>query len=295
MALPSGFQFSQGSLQDYVDCARRFQLRYVRRLRWPAIEVAPPLESERHLQQGAAFHRLIQRHMIGLPLEQLSEGVTDPDLRRWWRNYLESAPADLPAKRYPEVGLSAPLANFRLVAQYDLVAVDVGERAVIVDWKTNRKQPSSASLSERLQTHVYPYLLVRSGGFLNEGEEIHPGQVSMVYWFANFPARPEQFSYDDDQFRADHGYLTELVAGIKGVFGEGADEDLLPRTEDKRRCRYCRYRSLCQRGVEAGSFGAGSFGEIASDLMMEESAELESGFEFGFEFDFEQIAETDYG
>jgi hypothetical protein len=291
MSLPSRFQFSQGSLQDYVDCGRRFQLRYVRRLRWPAIEVAPPLESERHLQQGAAFHRLIQRHLVGLPAKQLSEGVTDPDLRRWWRNYLESAPADLPAKRYPEVGLSTPLANFRLVAQYDLVAVDVGERAVIVDWKTNRKQPSRASLSERLQTHVYPYLLVRSGGFLNEGEEIRPRQVSMVYWFANFPGRSEEFSYDDDQFRADHDRLTELVAEIERVFGEDADGDLLPRTEDERRCHYCRYRSLCQRGVEAGSFRAGAFDEVASDPTMEESAELN----IDFEFDFEQIAESDYG
>ena len=296
MILPASFQFSQGSLQDYVDCRRRFQLRYVRRLRWPAIEVAPPLESERHLQQGAAFHRLIHRHLIGLPLKPLSEGVTDPDLRRWWRNYLESGPADLPAQRYPELGLSAPLGNFRLVAQYDLVAVDVGERTVIVDWKTNRKRPGRASLSERLQTHVYPYLLVRSGSFLNEGEAIRPEQVSMVYWFANFPARPERFRYDDDQFRADHGHLTELIAEIERVFGEEGHGDLLPRTKDEARCRYCRYRSLCERGVEAGSFRAGSFragsfGESASDPVVEWSADLE----LDFEFDFEQVAETDYG
>ncbi|MBU0705004.1 MAG: PD-(D/E)XK nuclease family protein, partial [Chloroflexi bacterium] len=25
-----------------------------------------------------------------------------------------------------------------------------------------------------------------------------------------------------------------------------------PLTTDERHCRYCRYRSLCQRGVEAG-------------------------------------------
>jgi hypothetical protein len=286
MSLSPGFPFSQGSLQDYVDCARRFQLRYVRRLRWPAIEVAPALESERHLQQGAAFHRLIHRHLIGLPLKQLSKGITDADVRRWWRNYLETAPADLPEKRYPEIGVSAPLANSRLVAQYDLVAVDVGGRAVIVDWKTNRKRPSRGSLSERLQTHVYPYLLIRSGGFLNGGEGISPGQVSMVYWFANFPARPERFRYDDDQFRADHRYLTELVAEIERAFGEDADEDLLPRTEDERRCRYCRYRSLCQRGIEAGPLG-----EIASDRTAEAAGELE----IDLAFNFEQVAESDYG
>jgi hypothetical protein len=108
----------------------------------------------------------------------------------------------------------------------------------------------------------------------------------MVYWFANFPARPERFRYDDDQFRADHRYLTELVAEIERVFGEDADEDLLPRTEDERRCRYCRYRSLCQRGIDAGPFD-----EIASDRMAEASAELE----IDLTFDFEQVAESDYG
>ncbi len=37
MALPSDFQFSQSSLQDYVDCPWRFYLRYIRQLAWPAI------------------------------------------------------------------------------------------------------------------------------------------------------------------------------------------------------------------------------------------------------------------
>ena len=32
---------SQSSLQDYVDCARRFQLRYLDRLSYPAIESEP--------------------------------------------------------------------------------------------------------------------------------------------------------------------------------------------------------------------------------------------------------------
>jgi CRISPR/Cas system-associated exonuclease Cas4 (RecB family) len=286
MTLHPNFRFSQGSLQDYVDCARRFQLRYVRRLRWPAIEVAPPLESERHLQQGAAFHRLIHRHLIGLPVKQLSEGLADPELRRWWRNYLESGPADLPADHHPEVGLSAPLGSFRLVAQYDLVAVDLGERAVIVDWKTNRKRPSRANLSERLQTCVYPYLLVRAGALLNGGEEIRPHHVSMVYWFASFPTRPERFGYDDDQYRADHDRLTRLVVEIEQMFKDDADEGLLPRTTDERRCRYCRYRSLCRRGVEAGSFD-----ELASQPLVEAADELE----LDFEFEFEQIAETGYG
>jgi hypothetical protein len=44
--LPLDFQFSQGSLQDYVDCRRRFQLRYLDQLAWPAVEAEPLLEHE---------------------------------------------------------------------------------------------------------------------------------------------------------------------------------------------------------------------------------------------------------
>ncbi len=286
MTLPSGFRLSQGSLQDYVDCARRFQLRYVRRLRWPAIEVGPPLDSERHLQQGDAFHQLIRRHLIGLPVKQLSETVTDPEIRRWWRNYLESGPAGLPANRHPEIGLSAPVAPFRLVAQYDLVAIDPGERAVIVDWKTNRRRPGRETLAERLQTQVYPYLLVRAGGMLNEGERIEPRQVTMVYWFANFPGQPERFSYDRTRFERDHDVLTGLVSEIQERFKDRDDEALLPRTEERRRCRYCRYRSLCGRGVEAGLLGEEGGERMDEDI---------SALDLDVGFDLEQIAEAGLG
>ena len=46
-SLPEGFRFSQSSLQDYVDCRRRFQLRYLQNLAWPALQSEPALENER--------------------------------------------------------------------------------------------------------------------------------------------------------------------------------------------------------------------------------------------------------
>jgi hypothetical protein len=286
MTLPTDFQFSQGSLQDYVDCPRRFQLRYIQRLAWPAVEVEPALENERHLQQGAAFHRLVHQHLLGLSPERLSSTISDEDLSRWWHNYLESGPADLPASRYPEVILSAPVSGHRLVAKYDLIAVDAGQRAVILEWKTSRKRPQRKWLAERLQTRVYPYLLVRAGSHLlgigDWGLEIGdwrpfwPEQVEMVYWFANFPEDPERFPYDAARDDADGAYLASLVEEIKGL----GDEDF-PLTTQERRCRYCPYRSLCQRGVRAGAFD-----EVDDDMASEDLSQLD--------FDFEQIAEIEF-
>ncbi len=294
MSLPADFQFSQGSLQDYVDCPRRFQLRHVQRVAWPALEAEPALENERYLQQGAAFHRLVHQHILGIPPERLSSTVTDEALRRWWHNYLESGPSDLPPLRYPEVLVSAPVSGHRLVAKYDLVAVELGQqadsgelsqadfgelsRAVIVDWKTSRKRPRRKWLAERLQSRVYPYLLVRAGAHLNAGRSFEPERVDMIYWFASFPARSERFTYDAAQYGADDAYLASLIEEIKGLGDEG-----WPLTDREGRCRYCPYRSLCQRGIEAGAL------EEAEDAG-EDVPELSDDFDF----DFEQVAEIAY-
>ena len=276
MTLPSAFTFSQASLQDYMDCPRRFQLRYVLRLDWPALEAEPALENERHLQQGAAFHRLAHQHNLGIEPEQLSRTVTDADLRRWWYNYLECGPEGLPASRTPEAVLSAPLGDYRLVAKYDLIAVEAGQRAVIVDWKTFRKRPRRRWLAERLQTRIYPYLLVRAGSHLNSSQPLEPEQVEMVYWFADFPQDPERFAYDAAQHEADEATLSSLIKEIQGL-----GEDDFPLTAQERHCRYCPYRSLCQRGVRAGAF----------DEIEDES---EPDDDFDFVLDFEHIAEIEY-
>ncbi len=101
----------------------------------------------------------------------------------------------------------------------------------------------------------------------------------MVYWFANFPEDPERFPYDAAQYGADSDDLASLIEEIKS-HSELGDEDF-PLTTQERRCRYCPYRSLCQRGVRAGAF------DEAED-------EPEWGDDFEIAFEFEQIAEIEY-
>lgn len=276
MALPSDFQFSQSSLQDYVDCPWRFYLRYVRRLAWPAIVAEPALEHERHLLQGSDFHHLIHQHELGISVQRLSAVITDEKLRHWWLNYLERGPGGVPEVHYPEIVLSAPVGSHRLVAKYDLLAVEPGKRAAILDWKTYQKRRGRRWLEERLQTRVYPYLLVRAGAHLNEGRPLQPEQVEMVYWFASFPGDPERFQYDEERCGQDEAYLNSLIQEI-----EGLSEEQFGRTADKERCGFCAYRSLCQRGVRAGDF-----------LEAEEDRDAEVEVEIFLDFD--QIAEIEY-
>lgn len=276
MTLPSDFQFSQSNLQDYADCPRRFYLRHVRRLAWPAIQAEPAMEHERHLRQGLEFHRLVHQELLGVPAELVVNAVTDENLRRWWGNYMEKGPADLPESLYPELILSATLSDYRLVAKYDLIAVDVGSRAVIIEWKTYRQRPPRSRLAARLQTRVYPFLLIRAGTHLNDGQPIDPERVEMVYWFANFPHEPVVFGYDTGQFQADESYLAGLIAKIKDLH----EEDFC-LTEVRERCEYCPYRSLCRRGTHAGAFE-------------ESDGDWEPDEDFGIPLDLEQIAEVEF-
>jgi hypothetical protein len=299
MALPPDFQFSQNSLQDYSDCPRRFQLRYLLRQPWPAVESEPLAEYERLMEAGRRFHQLVERHHRGLSAAELTRTVDDPDLRRWWRAYLESPPPHLPAAvRYPEVTLSTPLGGFgdqpplgRLVARYDLLALEPGgpvvsqgealhspaeRRAVIVDWKTNQQRPDSAFLAARLQTRVYRYVLVEAGTALNAGVRLAPEQVTMVYWFAEHPARPEILPYDAAGHATDATYLADLVARIAEHAASGAGE--WPLTPDQRHCRFCTYRSLCDRGVQPGpftEFDADHALDVRLDFEFEEVEEIE--------------------
>lgn len=278
MLLPEDFQYSQASLQDFVDCPQRFQLRYLLRVAWPAAAAEPIEEHERRVQLGLAFHRMVQQQLVGIPEARLGTMATDPDLERWWRNYCVYRPADvLPAdmsSRYPEVTLTAALAGHRLVAKYDLVVVQPGVRAVILDWKTSPVRTKPVTLKARLQTRVYRYLLVRSGVHLNERHPLDPAAVAMIYWFAEHPESPVRLPYDDKQYQADEAYLTGLIQQIKGM-----DDEAFALTGDEKRCRFCSYRSYCNRGVAAGEMDEDEVDVDADDAGLD------------LDFDFEQIAE----
>jgi CRISPR/Cas system-associated exonuclease Cas4 (RecB family) len=284
MAIMESFQFTQANLQDFVDCRRRFQLRYLLRRAWPAIESEPVLENERIMKEGALFHRMIQQHLNGIPAERLAEMTQGEDLARWWENYRTQA-AELPGlseiealntRRYPEVNLSATLDGFSLLAKCDLVVVAPDGRGIIIDWKTSRRRPKRKDLFTRLQTRLYPYILTKAGAHLNQGQPFQPEQVEMVYWFADFPAQPERFAYSAGQLQDDEATLHGLITEIQRL-----GETEFPMTDEVERCRFCVYRSLCDRGVEAGR-------------LQENEPETEAAGGAGLDFDFEQIGEIEF-
>jgi hypothetical protein len=271
------FDYSQASLQDYIDCARRFQLRYIQQLRWPAPQAEPLRENEAHIRRGERFHRLAQQALAGIPPERLAlTAAADPDpaVSRWWENFAALLPSLQEGVSRAEVMLAAPLGRQRLLAKYDLIQVLPDGRALIYDWKTHLFRPRRSSLEARLQTLVYPALLARAGAGLNNRQPFAAEQIEMIYWFAEFPDRPERFTFTPQKLARDWRSLTELAAEITALPAGG-----FPQTEEEKRCRFCVYRSLCARGVQAG-------------LLAESEEEPEQ--DEPIEINFEQIGEIGF-
>jgi len=250
MQLPHDFHFSQYNLQDYVDCPRRFELRHLRKLEWPAVQSAPVLEQELRMERGTQFHRLVQQWVMGIPAEKLAQRIGDPLLREWWQTFLREQPLQpFPGQPRAEVVLTAPFMEYRLLAKLDILMAEPGETLTIFDWKTSDRRPRSAVLRAKVQTRLYPLMVVLAGAHLNGRTAWHPEQVSMRYWFVQHPHEPEVLDYNETRFESDKNYLEGLVEEILW----NVEDDSFPMTRDTNKCRFCQYRSFCERGIVAGT------------------------------------------
>jgi hypothetical protein len=197
--------------------------------------------------------------------------ATSPDLNRWWQNFLSAGPDLGQDNLHTERSLVAPLGEHRLVAKYDLIAVR-GSEAVIYDWKTHARRPPEVALAARWQTRVYRAMMVKAGAELNGGSPFDPASVSMIYWFAEFPSQPARLPYDPQQFKRDWSAIESLCREI-------ASTREFPLTDDLRQCRFCTYRSLCERGETAGPW---------------READDQAASSFDGSIDFEQIGEIEF-
>lgn len=278
MKLPDGFDFSQSNLKDYLDCPYRFYLRYILGTKWPALLVDDALEFEQHGQAGARFHRLIQQYLLGIPeprLNEIAESDLNPDFLQWWEHFLDFVPPHLQGIRYPEMTLSTKLGEYRLVAKYDLILI-LDEKLLIFDWKTSRNPPKKTWLLDRVQTRLYRMILTQSGGNLSSKGSINPEDIIMNYWFTANPSILVSLPYSKKAFQEDVTFFREVIQEILD-----RKEENFYRTEDLKKCRYCVYRSHCDRGIEAG------------DLESFESFEMDEE-DFELDLDFDEIQEIKF-
>lgn len=262
MLLPDSFVFTQQNLQDYKDCAYRFYLRNILNLDWPAVESEPIREQEVLMLLGTRFHLLCQQYFSGIPAEVLSAQVTQPELIMWWQNFLELDLHPTPGGFSVEKLNSIPFAGYRLAAKIDLL-FKTDSNVVIYDWKTSQHQPKRQTLLGRMQSKVYPLVISN----LPSNQNLLPESIEMVYWYPAFPQSPVRFVYSSTQKEADQTELELLVGEISSN-----EKKAFRKTDNLKACSFCRFRSLCDRGKEAGM----------SD-MEDEAADSDDAFNFDFD------------
>lgn len=246
----SDLSFSQRSIQDYLDCQRRFALRYLSKLRWPAVTSEPIDEFERLTDLGTRFHQLVYRERSGVDPGLLLKTTQDPTLRTWFNNYLDHFQRPARQASFAEITLAVSLEEtYRLEATFDLVYRSPEGRFKIIDWKTSRKRPQRERWQNRVQTTLYPLLFSAAGEELFPEEDFFEAGLDMVYWYPEYPTQPEVFSYSQDQADQDWVWLQEILGQIAGK--ETLEHDF-PKTAQTERCRFCVYRSFCGRGTKAG-------------------------------------------
>ncbi|HPS42105.1 MAG TPA: PD-(D/E)XK nuclease family protein [Anaerolineaceae bacterium] len=261
MKLPPEFSFSQANLQDFADCEYRFYLRHVLKLEWPAVESEPARVHEEKIEAGQQFHRLVQQYFSGIDAHILEETITDPDLEFWWHAFLTMGLKDTPGTKYAEKLISIPFNGYRLLAKYDLLVAEDSGLVTIYDWKTTRVKPDRIDLLRKVQSQVYPLVLKLGYQGLPGFQLKSTDDIQMVYWFPQYPFDAIHLPYSTEQYERDHQYLTDLVELITSK-----SVDQFQKTEETRLCAYCRYRSLCERGITAGEVDDSSSNLSQDDL-----------------------------
>jgi CRISPR/Cas system-associated exonuclease Cas4 (RecB family) len=268
MTITAPFTFSQSSLQDYDECPRRFKLRFIDKIQWPAVETEPLLENERRQIEGQIFHRMLQQYFIGLPEEKITLLASTTNLQRWWDNFLSFGPKPSDDSKFTELALSLRIGKHRIIAKYDLVVIKPEATATIYDWKTYHKRPKRAWMSERFQTKVYLSLMHRYMEKLMTMENVKHENIEIDYWYAEFPEMPERFSFQGSQASQTWEALEQRVNEIDA-------RQSFPMTENEKLCNYCVYRSLCDRGISAGDGDDIEITTTIDDIDLEQIQEIE--------------------
>ncbi len=199
---------------------------------------------------------------LGMDRSILVKEGDEIELKIWIQNHLAVPELWNFQKCFPETTLTATLSGYRIIAKFDLIAVTKNGDLLILDWKTSKRKPHRFFLQNRLQTRIYPWVLYRSLQKLFPGVKYQPSQISMIYWFADYPGDKEQFSYDQARLDENKEFLSTLIGSISATPIEG-----FYKTTDERICRFCSYRSYCERGLEAGNLSELDNISSAEDLL----------------------------
>lgn len=241
----STIALSRFKLITFLACQKRFQLRFLERLAWPLEPLGESVEVS--MARGQAFHQLLERHFLGLPVNVAA--LADGRLRQWWYAFQQSGLQFPNGRILTELDLTTPLVQdetggFLLNGRFDLLIVGENDTpfAHLYDWKTG--QPRSASeLRHDWQTRLYLAMLAESGSAILSQVPIQPEQIAITYWYVSEPDEPRTIHYGQAQHEANWQEIIDIATQIRAA--EAANH--WPLTEDLPMCQTCAYQAYCGR------------------------------------------------
>jgi hypothetical protein len=266
--------FSAVKIQDFMDCERRYELKYILEQSWPSISSEPIAEIEENIRKGNEFHFLIFQFFSGIPKDKLICSIEDAEIQKWFNSFLDFSKNIDPKKTFPEFHIVSQLNDLRLTAVFDLVYISENNKVRIFDWKTSRFIPKKATLSSKVQTILYPYLIYETYREFLPKINLVPEDISMQYWYPAAPNEEYLFKYGKSIHENHHIFLENT---LNEICNKNIGEYAL--TNNKTKCGFCSYRSLCDRGTYAASY---------LDLM---DTEIEGN---DFSIDFNQLPEIPF-
>lgn len=242
---PLSLDLNQSSLQDFLDCPRRFELSALQELHWPAAHSAPLAKFEGLTELGSNFHHLCHQFFLGIDADLISSSLASQEIQQLWKSFLPFGKSLLPYPRYFEQILRIPFKNHFLVGKFDLIVQRAADDFLIIDWKTASNKPSRTVLANRVQTFLYPLIFQKAGGDLFGSREISPAEITMQYWYPLSSDPEEVFPYSETVHQEVLGKLSDHFAEIEKLI---ESDQTFPLTDDHERCTFCIYRSYCERG-----------------------------------------------
>lgn len=258
MPIEPGFRFSANNLQEYTYCPRRFELKYLLKQSYPAIISQPVLEMEHRMEMGQCFHSLVNQFLSGVDADLIDRSIPGEPLKTWFQNFLDFFRQFSRFKNLSEHTFFIPFEGFQCIAVFDLIIFKENNEILIVDWKTTLRDPDRARYEIRMQTTLYPFLLYECMCDMESMKNLQPDNISMQYWFPANPGVEIIFPYSHEKRTQNREKLIKLIQAINAL-----DLGKFEKTNFTNRCEYCQYRSLCERGEQAGGF---SSAEEAFDL-----------------------------
>lgn len=121
MAETNKNSFSAVKLQHFLDCERRYELKYLLEQSWPAVSSEPVIEIEENIRKGNKFHYLLYQFFSGVPENTLIQSINKKEIADWFKAFLVFHKTMQPKIVFPEFHLFGQIGAVRISAVYDLI------------------------------------------------------------------------------------------------------------------------------------------------------------------------------